>query len=384
MHESVNLSFVNISVGETGENFTTIIWIPRQNQRDVEFAVHLMSKTDKGQWHDVGKASSGQGSYSIPDLQPGKQYRVRLVKVHRTGDVQIIWESDVETSGVASFQYIRVMDCKLHISLVLTWDPDDSGVTNSMASRGAPPPPIQHCQLNLVRLQGLRPPVSMSALPHDSAASAPPDLSQGQGQNYNINYYKLYADSVICHLKLIEFVAFKFKMDCKLHISLVLTWDPDDSGAQREAQIESSESERPPVLTSLRCNKLHGLAAGPLPPPIQHCQLNLVPAPGPEAPQYDFRHIPQNQQVPMGMEVKMGLSTATFCQGSQPGVVHLVKVSMSALPHDSAASAPPDLSQGQGQNYNINYYKLYADSVICHLKLIEFVAFKFKTCRKQD
>ncbi|ETE70679.1 Neural cell adhesion molecule L1, partial [Ophiophagus hannah] len=100
MHESVNLSFVNISVGETGENFTTIIWIPRQNQRDVEFAVHLMSKTDKGQWHDVGKASSGQGSYSIPDLQPGKQYCVRLVKVHRTGDVQIIWESDVETSGV--------------------------------------------------------------------------------------------------------------------------------------------------------------------------------------------------------------------------------------------------------------------------------------------
>ncbi|XP_029139231.1 neural cell adhesion molecule L1 [Protobothrops mucrosquamatus] len=100
MHESVNLSFVNISLGETGENFTTIIWIPRQNQRDVEFAVHLMSKTDKGQWHDVGKARSGQGSYSIPDLQPGKQYRVRLVKVHRTGDVQIIWESDVETSGV--------------------------------------------------------------------------------------------------------------------------------------------------------------------------------------------------------------------------------------------------------------------------------------------
>uniref|UniRef100_A0A8C7E7D2 L1 cell adhesion molecule n=1 Tax=Naja naja TaxID=35670 RepID=A0A8C7E7D2_NAJNA len=47
MHESVNLSFVNISVGETGENFTTIIWIPRQNQRDVEFAVHLMSKTGK-------------------------------------------------------------------------------------------------------------------------------------------------------------------------------------------------------------------------------------------------------------------------------------------------------------------------------------------------
>ncbi|XP_025021470.1 neural cell adhesion molecule L1 isoform X2 [Python bivittatus] len=100
MHESVNLSFVNISVGETGENFTTIIWIPRQNQRDVEFAVHVMSKTDKGQWRDVGKASSGQGSYSIPDLQPGKQYRVRLVKIHRTGDVQIIWESDVETSGV--------------------------------------------------------------------------------------------------------------------------------------------------------------------------------------------------------------------------------------------------------------------------------------------
>ncbi|XP_039184616.1 neural cell adhesion molecule L1 isoform X2 [Crotalus tigris] len=100
MHESVNLSFVNISLGETGENFTTIIWIPRQNQRDMEFAVHLMSKTDKGQWHDVGKARSGQGSYSIPDLQPGKQYRVRLVKVHRTGDVQIIWESDVETSGV--------------------------------------------------------------------------------------------------------------------------------------------------------------------------------------------------------------------------------------------------------------------------------------------
>ncbi|KAL7988246.1 hypothetical protein Chor_007165 [Crotalus horridus] len=102
MHESVNLSFVNISLGETGENFTTIIWIPRQNQRDMEFAIHLMSKTDKGQWHDVGKARSGQGSYSIPDLQPGKQYRVRLVKVHRTGDVQIIWESDVETSGVGS------------------------------------------------------------------------------------------------------------------------------------------------------------------------------------------------------------------------------------------------------------------------------------------
>ncbi|KAM3848159.1 neural cell adhesion molecule L1 [Vipera latastei] len=100
MHESVNLSFVNISLGETGENFTTIIWIPRQNQRDVEFAVRLMSKTDIGQWHDVGKARSGQGSYSIPDLQPGKQYRVQLVKVHRTGDVQIIWESDVETSGV--------------------------------------------------------------------------------------------------------------------------------------------------------------------------------------------------------------------------------------------------------------------------------------------
>ncbi|KAG8129903.1 hypothetical protein E2320_016816 [Naja naja] len=108
MHESVNLSFVNISVGETGENFTTIIWIPRQNQRDVEFAVHLMSKTDKGQWHDVGKASSGQGSYSIPDLQPGKQYRVRLVKVHRTGDVQIIWESDVETSGVARFPKLAI------------------------------------------------------------------------------------------------------------------------------------------------------------------------------------------------------------------------------------------------------------------------------------
>ncbi|XP_070597475.1 neural cell adhesion molecule L1 isoform X3 [Erythrolamprus reginae] len=100
MHESVNLSFVNISVEETGENFTTITWTPRQNQRYVEFAVHIMSKTDKGQWREVGKASSGQGSYSIPDLQPGKQYRVRLVKEHRTGDVQIIWESDVETSGV--------------------------------------------------------------------------------------------------------------------------------------------------------------------------------------------------------------------------------------------------------------------------------------------
>uniref|UniRef100_A0A670YE75 L1 cell adhesion molecule n=1 Tax=Pseudonaja textilis TaxID=8673 RepID=A0A670YE75_PSETE len=47
MHQSGILSFINISVGETGENFTTIIWIPRQNQRDVEFAVHLMSKTGK-------------------------------------------------------------------------------------------------------------------------------------------------------------------------------------------------------------------------------------------------------------------------------------------------------------------------------------------------
>ncbi|XP_026567188.1 neural cell adhesion molecule L1 [Pseudonaja textilis] len=100
MHQSVSLSFINISVGETGENFTTIIWIPRQNQRDVEFAVHLMSKTDKGPWLDVGKGSSAQGSHIISDLQPGKQYRVRLVKVHRTGDVQVIWESDVETSGV--------------------------------------------------------------------------------------------------------------------------------------------------------------------------------------------------------------------------------------------------------------------------------------------
>ncbi|KAJ6654514.1 hypothetical protein lerEdw1_006821 [Lerista edwardsae] len=102
MRESVNLSFVNISLSETGENFTTIIWSQPPNQRDVEFAVHVMSKTDKEPWHVVGKASSSQGSYSIPDLQPGKRYLVRLVKVHRTGDNQTIWETDVETENVAT------------------------------------------------------------------------------------------------------------------------------------------------------------------------------------------------------------------------------------------------------------------------------------------
>ncbi|XP_044299559.1 neural cell adhesion molecule L1 isoform X2 [Varanus komodoensis] len=102
MRESVYLSFVNISLGETGKNFTTITWIPRQNQRDVEFTISIMSKSDKDEdWHDVGKASSSQGSYSIPDLQPGKQYRVRLVKVHRTGGNQTIWETDLETTGMA-------------------------------------------------------------------------------------------------------------------------------------------------------------------------------------------------------------------------------------------------------------------------------------------
>ncbi|XP_066469397.1 neural cell adhesion molecule L1 isoform X2 [Tiliqua scincoides] len=102
MRESVNLSFVNISLSETGENFTTIIWSQPPNQRDVEFAVHVMSKTDKEPWRIVGKASSSQGSYSIPDLQPGKRYLVRLVKVHRTGDNQTIWETDVETENVAT------------------------------------------------------------------------------------------------------------------------------------------------------------------------------------------------------------------------------------------------------------------------------------------
>nr|XP_028567318.1 neural cell adhesion molecule L1 isoform X3 [Podarcis muralis] len=101
MRESVNLSFMNISLGETGKNYTTIVWTPRPNQRDVEIKVHLMSKTaDKESWRTVGDASSSQGSFSIPDLQPGKQYRVRLVKAHRTGEDQTIWETEVETSGV--------------------------------------------------------------------------------------------------------------------------------------------------------------------------------------------------------------------------------------------------------------------------------------------
>ncbi|XP_042304789.1 neural cell adhesion molecule L1 isoform X3 [Sceloporus undulatus] len=105
IRESVNLSLVNITLGETGENFTTIIWIPRQSQRDVEFAVHIMSKTDKEDWHDVGKATSSQGSYSIPGLQPGKQYRVRLVKEHRTGDLQVIWETEMVTTGTVRESY---------------------------------------------------------------------------------------------------------------------------------------------------------------------------------------------------------------------------------------------------------------------------------------
>ncbi|XP_061470237.1 neural cell adhesion molecule L1 isoform X1 [Rhineura floridana] len=100
MRESVNLSFLNISLGDTGENYTTITWTPHPNQRGVEIGVHLMSKTDKEPWHIVGKANSRQGSYSIPDLEPGKQYRVRLVKEHRTGDNQTIWETEVETSGI--------------------------------------------------------------------------------------------------------------------------------------------------------------------------------------------------------------------------------------------------------------------------------------------
>ncbi|XP_053159041.1 neural cell adhesion molecule L1 isoform X3 [Hemicordylus capensis] len=105
VRESVNMSLMNISLGETGENYTTILWIPRPNQRDMEFAVHIMSKSDREDWRDVGKATSSQGSYSIPDLEPGKQYRVRLVKVHRTGDNQTIWQTDVETSGVVSERY---------------------------------------------------------------------------------------------------------------------------------------------------------------------------------------------------------------------------------------------------------------------------------------
>ncbi|XP_078242687.1 neural cell adhesion molecule L1 isoform X3 [Pogona vitticeps] len=102
MRELVSLSFENISLGEIGENFTTIIWIPRQTQRELEVAVHIMSKTDKEDWRDVGKATSSQGSYIIPDLQPGKQYRVRLAKDHRIGEVQTIWETDLETRGTVS------------------------------------------------------------------------------------------------------------------------------------------------------------------------------------------------------------------------------------------------------------------------------------------
>ncbi|XP_008102105.1 neural cell adhesion molecule L1 isoform X3 [Anolis carolinensis] len=99
IRESVNLSLVNITLGDVRENSTTIFWTTRHNQRDVEFAIHIMSKTDKENWQDVGRVTSSQGSYLIPDLEPGKQYRVRLVKEHRTGDLQVIWESEMSTAG---------------------------------------------------------------------------------------------------------------------------------------------------------------------------------------------------------------------------------------------------------------------------------------------
>ncbi|XP_062975420.1 neural cell adhesion molecule L1 isoform X2 [Elgaria multicarinata webbii] len=101
IRDAVYLSFGNITLGQIGENSTTILWNSLENQRDEEFIVCILSKTDKDEgWHDVGTASSRQGSYSIQGLQPGKEYRVRFVKLHRTGGNQTIWEEDLETGGM--------------------------------------------------------------------------------------------------------------------------------------------------------------------------------------------------------------------------------------------------------------------------------------------
>ncbi|XP_054859425.1 neural cell adhesion molecule L1 [Eublepharis macularius] len=97
--EAVLLSFENITATEVGENFTVIKWIPRIKQREVKFSVHIMDKTDGEPWHNIGKASSSKGVYLIPDLQSGKQYRIRFVKEHRNGNNETFWEEEVETHG---------------------------------------------------------------------------------------------------------------------------------------------------------------------------------------------------------------------------------------------------------------------------------------------
>ncbi|XP_060108530.1 neural cell adhesion molecule L1 [Heteronotia binoei] len=98
--DSVLLSFENITAAEVGENFTVIRWIPQAKRRDVEFSVHIMDKTDGEPWQNVGKAVSSKGVYVIPDLQSGKEYRIRFVKEHRNGTNETFWENEVETSGI--------------------------------------------------------------------------------------------------------------------------------------------------------------------------------------------------------------------------------------------------------------------------------------------
>ncbi|XP_077180425.1 neural cell adhesion molecule L1 [Paroedura picta] len=98
--ESVLLSFENITTSEVGENFTIIRWIPQAKRRDVEFSVHLMDKRDGESWHDLGKTISSKGVYVIPDLQSGREYRIRFVKEHRNGTNETFWEKEFETSGI--------------------------------------------------------------------------------------------------------------------------------------------------------------------------------------------------------------------------------------------------------------------------------------------
>ncbi|KAI5612172.1 neural cell adhesion molecule L1.2 isoform X1 [Silurus asotus] len=82
---------ISLSVGETAVNLS---WFTHERQRNIGFQIHYLRKNGHEGWMKSEKVNTSQSFYSLQGLQPGSQYRLRLVFSNGT-----FWETVIMTNG---------------------------------------------------------------------------------------------------------------------------------------------------------------------------------------------------------------------------------------------------------------------------------------------
>ncbi|KAM3618414.1 uncharacterized protein V6R79_020150 [Siganus canaliculatus] len=83
----------NITV-DSGQTFLNLSWIPGERDRNHAFHFHYQMKSPGEGWRESEIVNSTQGFYSLTGLQPGTQYRLRIMQGNNTQ-----WEGESRTLG---------------------------------------------------------------------------------------------------------------------------------------------------------------------------------------------------------------------------------------------------------------------------------------------